>query len=153
LQADLSQPLTFATSAAFDLVFSALTLHYIEDWRLLFREFFRILRANGMVVFSVNHPIYDSETRQTSVYYDTELCEMVWKNFGEPYPKITIYRRPFSAIINPILEAGFRLDMVSEPQPLPEYQTNSPAEYERWMRNPSLLLARAIKPQRQVIGG
>jgi hypothetical protein len=47
--------------------------------------------------------------------------------------------------VNPIIEAGFRFDTISEPQPQPEFQITSPAEYERWMRNPSLLLVRAVK--------
>ncbi len=146
LQADLNQPLTFAADSSFDLVFSALTLHYIEDWHALFQEFFRVLRPGGVVVFSVNHPIYDMETRKTYNYYDTELCEMLWKNFGEPYPRVKIYRRPLSAMINPIIEAGFRLDTLSEPKPLPEFEHTSPDEYARWSRKPSLLCVRAIKP-------
>jgi SAM-dependent methyltransferase len=145
-QADLNQPLTFADDQAFDLVLSTLTLHYIADWRALFTEFYRVLRKGGVVVFSVNHPIYDMETRKTYNYYATELCEMLWKNFGEPYPKISIYRRPFSEMINPIVETGFRLDTLSEPRPLPEFKDTSPEEYERWSREPSLLCVRAIKP-------
>jgi SAM-dependent methyltransferase len=145
LQADLNQPLTFAADESFDLILSALTLHYIEDWRALFAEFYRVLRHNGAVVFSVNHPIYDLETRKTYNYFDTELCEMLWKNFGEPYPRVSIYRRPLCAMLNPIIEAGFRLDILSEPKPLPEFEQTSPEDYARWTREPSLLCVRAIK--------
>ena len=143
-QVDLSQPLDFA-DASFDLVFSALTLHYIEDWRALFKEFSRVLRAHGQVVFSVNHPIYDLETRKDSNYYETELCEMIWKNFGEPYPHVKIYRRPLSEMLNPIAEAGFRLEAISEPKPLPEFESAAPEDFARWSREPSLLCVRAIK--------
>lgn len=146
VQADLNEPLTFAADESFDLVLSALTLHYIADWYALFKEVFRVLRSGGAVVFSVNHPIYDMETRKTYNYYETQLCEMLWKNFGEPYPKVIIYRRPLSAMINPIIEAGLRLDILNEPQPLPEFKETSPDEYERWTREPSLLCVRAIKP-------
>ena len=74
-----------------------------------------------------------------------ELCEMLWKNFGEPYPKVSIYRRPLSAMLNPIIKAGFSLDILSEPKPLPEFEQSSPDDYARWMREPSLLCLRVVK--------
>ncbi|OJJ08382.1 hypothetical protein ASPVEDRAFT_395310 [Aspergillus versicolor CBS 583.65] len=41
----------------YDLVYSSLTLHYIEDLSRLYREIHTALRKGGKFVFSVEHPI------------------------------------------------------------------------------------------------
>ncbi len=45
--ADMSKPLDFLESDSFDVVLSPLVLDYIEDWRRVFSEFYRLLRPAG----------------------------------------------------------------------------------------------------------
>lgn len=44
--------------AAFDLVYSSLALHYVENLEYLIRQVHVALRPGGRLVFSVEHPIY-----------------------------------------------------------------------------------------------
>src|SRR5918912_804330 len=53
---DLGKPLDFLADASFDIVLSALALDYVEDWEQVFREFHRVLRQPGHLIFSVGHP-------------------------------------------------------------------------------------------------
>ncbi len=52
-QADLSKPLNFLDSSSFDVVLCPLVLEYIEDWHSVFAEFYRDLRPQGHIIFSV----------------------------------------------------------------------------------------------------
>jgi hypothetical protein len=71
---------------------------------------------------------------------------MFWSGFGEPYPEITAYRRPFAAMINPILEVGLVLDRLLEPLPTEEYRRVDPEGYKRLMNQPAFIVVRALKP-------
>ena len=48
---------------SFDLVYSSLTLHYLEGLKALFAEAHRALVPGGRLIFSVEHPIYTAPNR------------------------------------------------------------------------------------------
>jgi len=50
--ADLAQPLSFASDAAFDGIVSSLVLHYLREWGPTLAEFRRILKPEGWLLFS-----------------------------------------------------------------------------------------------------
>src|SRR5947208_3677609 len=56
-RADLNQTLGFLPDETIDLVVCALALDYVRDWRLPLREFHRALRASGVFIFSMEHPM------------------------------------------------------------------------------------------------
>jgi SAM-dependent methyltransferase len=85
--ADLSQPLAFANSGEFDLVFSALTLHYLKDWDAVLGEFCRVLRPAGLLIFSTHHPSADFARHRESSYFETVLVEEQW-----PVGRVQFYR-------------------------------------------------------------
>lgn len=59
-RADL-ETLTLPARSA-DLVYSALSFHYIVDLKRLFGEIARVLRPDGAFVFSVEHPMFTAPT-------------------------------------------------------------------------------------------
>jgi SAM-dependent methyltransferase len=142
-QADLGQPLPFP-DAVFDLVISPLVLDYIEDWHHVFREFYRVLRTPGHVVFSVGHPFFDFVYFKSDNYFATERVGMEWKGFGTPV-YVPTFRRPLQAAINPLIQAGFVLERILEPQPIQEFAEADPERYERLMREPNFMCVRARK--------
>jgi SAM-dependent methyltransferase len=150
LEWDLAQPLTFAEDGEFDVVVSPLVLDYIEDWGSTLREFFRVLKDDGVLVFSVGHPWADwqlaSQRRLVAeTYFDIERYTMRFTGFGEPYPEVTSYRRPLEAVLNAVTDVGFRLDRVLEPRPTEEFRAVDPERYERLLREPIFLCVRAVK--------
>ncbi|KAK0712395.1 S-adenosyl-L-methionine-dependent methyltransferase, partial [Lasiosphaeria miniovina] len=56
--AQLQQLLPGAGNNTLDVVFSALALHYLENLPRLVAHVHRVLRAGGVFVFSVEHPIF-----------------------------------------------------------------------------------------------
>lgn len=143
-QADLGQPLDFLETASFDLVISPLVLDYIEDWHGVFGEFHRVLRTGGHLVFSIGHPFWDYLYFKTDNYFSTEQKEMVFHSISAT-TRIPVFRRPLQAIINPLLETGFALEHLLEPQPTPEFAKADPSDYERLMHEPNFLCVRARK--------
>lgn len=145
-QADLGQPLSFANGADFDLIICPLVLDYIEDWDATFKEFYRVLKPGGYFVYSAGHPMSDFRFSASGDYFQTELFELLWRWDGQggPFP-IKSYRRPLQAMLNPMIEAGFVLDRILEPQPIAEFQAADPEDYEKLMREPVFILMRGRK--------
>jgi SAM-dependent methyltransferase len=144
-QADLGSPLSFLDSGTFDVVLSPLVLDYIKDWDRTFAEFYRVMRAKAYFIFSVSHPYFDFNYFKSSNYFETELVECEWRGFNNIRIKMPSYRRPMSALINPLLETGFRLEKIVEPKPTEEFKIADPKHYEELNRFPSFLCIRARK--------
>ncbi len=145
IQANLEAPLDFLGDASFDIVVAPLVMDYVKDWETAFREFHRVLKPLGSLVFSMEHPYvkyYDHQ--EGSNYFNVELVEYTWRGFGKPVT-VPSYRRPMSAVINPLIQAGFILDQILEPLPTAEFKEKDPQDYEELMRNPGFMCVRAIK--------
>lgn len=144
LRADFGRPLGFLASASFDLVLSALALDYIKAWDDVFREFYRLLRQPGHLVFSIGHPLADFLLHPGGNYFETELVHWLWSGFGMPV-SMPSYRRPLSAVIDPLLRAGFALERILEPTPTEQFRQEEPEDYEKLSRHPGFLCLRATK--------
>lgn len=143
--ANLEAPLDFLADGSFDVVVCPLVMDYIKDWESTFKEFHRVLREGGCLVFSMEHPYpkYDYH-RQTSNYFNVELVEYVWRGFGKPV-RVPSYRRPMSGVINPLVKAGFILEQILEPLPTEEFSLVDPDDYEELIRSPGFMCVRAVK--------
>lgn len=149
IQAALGEPLDFLEAASFDLIVSALALDHVKDWAAVFAEFFRVLREPGLLVFSVLHPADEFfDHHPDGNYFEIERVEMEfnWQAFGA-HARVPYYRRPLSAMLDPLLEAGFVLERLLEPQPIPEFKKQEPRDYEKLMRQPGFICFRARKGQ------
>ena len=145
LQADFEEPLDFASDEEFDIVLSSLALDYVEDWHPVFNEFFRVLKSGGTLVFSVGHPFGGYRRfREDTGYFQTEAKKEIWTGFGFEI-EVPFYRRPLSAIVNPLIAAGFVLERILEPIPLEEFKRSDPQDYEKLIKEPGFLCVRAQK--------
>jgi SAM-dependent methyltransferase len=55
------------------------------------------------------------------------------------------YPRPLSAVVNPLLEAGFRLEELVEPRPTERFREKEPEAYDRLQKRPYWLCVRATR--------
>ncbi|WP_088034440.1 class I SAM-dependent methyltransferase [Evansella clarkii] len=138
---DLQEPLPFEDDS-FDIIVSSLTLHYIKDWTSTFQEFSRILKAGGMLLFSVHHPFMDFTRFDCKDYFKTQLLKETWKK-----PDITIdvsfYRRPMHCIINETTQF-FHLDKLIEPKPQEKMKVIKEEAYFYLMTRPHFLIVKAL---------
>ena len=141
LQADLSQPLTFAADEEFDVAVCPLVLHYLRDWHAPLRELHRVLKPGGVLVFSTHHPFNDWKQFNTEDYFATDLLHDEWEDVG----KVSFYRRPLTAMCDALHSAGFWIERILEPLPTEDFRCANPALYENLMRNPWFLVFRAVK--------
>jgi len=139
LQADLAQPLAFASDAEFDLAVCPLVLHYLRDWTPPLRELHRVLKRQGVLVFSTHHPFNDWRLFNREDYFATELLEDEWQDIG----KVRFFRRPLTEMCEALHSAGFWIEQLLEPRPTEGFQRVDPVNYERLKRNPWFLAVRA----------
>jgi ubiquinone/menaquinone biosynthesis C-methylase UbiE len=145
VHANLEQPLDFLRDGWFDIVVSPLVMDYLKDWEQVFGEFYRVLKGGGHLVFSMEHPYAQYAIHQeSSIYFDVERVEYVWNGFGEPV-RVPSYRRPMSAVINPLIRAGFILEQILEPLPTEEFRQEDPEDFAELSRRPGFMCVRASK--------
>jgi SAM-dependent methyltransferase len=146
LQADLATVGSLFEPSSFDVVVSALTLHYVEEWQPIFDGFADVLRPGGAFVFSIQHPFDSFRRYDAGSYFSVEQVSREWDSFEDPV-EMPAYRRPVSAVFNPLVDAGFALDRVVEPTPLPSFEEKLPEAYETLSREPRFMCVGAHLPE------
>lgn len=146
VQADLSAALPYG-SGQFDMVFSALALHYIQDWTVPLEEFARVLKPGGRLVFSTHHPFMDHSLASGDNYFATYAFEETWDRGGRQI-LMRFWHRPLSAMIHAIKEAGFLIENIEEPMPLDQAHEEFPEAYQSLTTAPRFLFFSARKSSR-----
>jgi SAM-dependent methyltransferase len=122
---------------AFDLAYSSLTLHYLQNLAELFATVHRALVPGGSFVFSAEHPLY---TEPGPDYLDEGPRKTNW--FAEGVVK---QHRTLATYLNLLIDAGFTVRRVEEWGPTPAEIAAHP-EWKIDHRRPSFLLVSAVTP-------
>src|SRR6202034_4426290 len=83
------------------------------------RSFRRMLRPNGWLVLSLDHPFAPPLRSQRGGYFDTELVSDTWRK-GDVEVTQHFWRRPLSDVTDAFAGAGFVIDRVIEARPSAE---------------------------------
>lgn len=137
----------------FDVAISSLALHYVESFADVCQNVYRALAAGGSFVFSVEHPIFTAKAEQ-DWHYGADGEKLHWPVDG--YYKegareanfldhtVVKYHRTVSSYVNALLESGFRITKLSEPQPTQEMLDQIPEMHDE-LRRPIFLMIAAVK--------
>lgn len=136
---DLNQPLYWVGDDSIDLVVLALALNYVDDRVALLREFHRVLRPAGAVVISTTHPLYDWQ-RLGGSYFTVEAVHSSL-NPDRDWP-VRAWRRPLTHVCREFRDAGFIIDELIEPRPIPEMARSDPETYTRLEHAPAFIAFR-----------
>ncbi|AAQ57849.2 class I SAM-dependent methyltransferase [Chromobacterium violaceum] len=136
--------------AAFDLVYSSLTLHYIEDLAGLLATCHRALKPGGRLVFSIEHPIFMAATQPQ--WLQDAQGQRCWpvSGYQDEGPRVTHWladgvikrHRTIGTLLNLVMAAGFTLRHVEDWGPSAEQVAAMPELAEERER-PMLLLVAA----------
>ncbi len=113
VSADLAAP-PFV-DASFDGVVCSLALHYLEDLTPTLRDFARIVRPDGWVLVTLDHPFAASVSEPEPEYFSTRLVSETWTKRGV---RVTqhFWRRPLGATVDAFATAGLRIERIVEPR-------------------------------------
>lgn len=138
LQADINNPFSFADDGVFDIAVAPLVLHYLEHWEGVLSEIHRVLKPEGVLVFSTHHPFADYQLFGTGSYFTTEQVVDTW-DVGT----VRFYRRSLTAITEALACSGFLIERLVEPLPTETFREKNPQGYEKLMKEPNFLTIRA----------
>lgn len=137
----------------FDVAYSSLALHYIENLPALVDQVYKSVKPGGTFIFSVEHPIWTAP-RNPDWIKDAEGHE-VWPLDGYLFegPRTTNWlaegvvkqHRSIATYIMMLLDAGFILSAIDEWGPTPEQLQEYP-DWARARHRPPFLLVKATKP-------
>jgi 2-polyprenyl-3-methyl-5-hydroxy-6-metoxy-1,4-benzoquinol methylase len=120
-----------------DIVFSAFALGYVEDLRSCFREAQRVLKLDGLFVWSQGHPCYildGASLRPARSYFKTGM-----QIYGEGEAEIpfAVNHHTISDYINLLAETGFYVERMVEPDSRNRYPSDP--WYGMWDYIPELM--------------
>ncbi|MFI1065983.1 class I SAM-dependent DNA methyltransferase [Streptomyces spororaveus] len=135
---DLNGPLPFDDDA-FDDVVASLVLHYLEDWGPTLAELRRVIRPGGRLIASVDHPFVAYTIKDPRPdYFATTSYTFDWTFSGQSAP-MRFWRKPLHAMTEAFTTAGFRLSVISEPQPDPAARELFPDDFHALSARPCFL--------------
>jgi len=138
-----------------DIVLCAMMLEYVDDITALFAQARRVLRAGGFVAASVVHPVRMGSRREAlpdsdkAVVVDRYLTlrehGFAWLRDGQGRPvTFTSHHRTVEQYVSALREAGFLIEQILEPAPVPEAAALCPHIAEDGLRCPQFMLLRAV---------
>lgn len=142
---DLAARLDWLADDSVDLALFALALEYLDDRTSALRELRRVLRSDGALVLSRQHPTGDW-LRHGGSYFDVRVIEEVWSKGW----RVRYWLAPLERTCEELREAGFLIERLLEPRPEPEAADIDRDDYERLLREPRGFLAiRALPDPRR----
>ena len=135
--------------AGFDLAYSSLALHYVEDFARLTCEVRRALRRDGRFVFSVEHPIYMAPG--AADWVSLPDGRRVWPLDGYQregprttdwlVPGVVKHHRTLETTLNALIDGGFSIRRVEAWKPSAEQLETIPEAAQELDRPMFLLVA------------
>lgn len=138
LRVDLNNGLEAFEDNTFDIIYSSLVIHYIDDLNSLFKEFSRVLHPGGLLVFSTDHP--DNPDFKDKVYTGKEVSSVFWQSYNL---HMEVYERPWSEITGALANNHFQVEEVLTPQPTLACKEKYPKDFEYLSNNPHFICVRA----------
>ena len=135
-----AEEMTFDDNS-FDFVFSSLVMHYFKNWSKVLGQIYRVLKPNGVFLFSTLHPVKWSSTKLNDEDGKAYACITVFekdrktgkqkiygdclniKKVTETWMKsltVTLYPRSITEMFRPLFKAGFEVVDIYEPKAIEE---------------------------------
>mgnify|MGYP003418610646 FL=1 len=137
---------------SYDCVISNLVLHYIADIDEIFRKVYLTLKADGIFLLNIEHPVFTAGVNQDWIY-NANGKPQYWPVDDYFYPgervthflgqDVTKQHHTLTQILSGLINAGFRLEAVEEATPSVDMMGIPGMSDE--MRRPMMLLIKSLK--------
>ena len=146
IQGDI-ESLTMFDDEIFDIAISIFALDWMQDLNAAFKEAYRVLKPNGVFVFSTQHPIYNllgaEELDLKKLKIAQSYFEKEWTFNDSTGIDLRVHASKISDIINGLIRIGFNIESILEPKPLETEVI--PQRQEIFKMIPSTLICKALK--------
>lgn len=150
----------------FDLVFSSLAVDYVEDFSRLLQQVSAGLAEGWEFIFSCFHPVkwwgetirknwtntfllgYSKEWLSSGLCYGNYLKRREIEDIIFDELKIKYYYKPFSYILECILESDFEVKTFLEPVPIPEFKKKNPVFFDIHSKIPVFMVFKLVKKKK-----
>lgn len=139
----------------FDLVYSSLAFHYIEDFNKLIKNIYGLLNPGGHLLFSQEHPIITATVDGKGYFNKNEKGEKIsytFSNYNQSGKRrsywivdgVIKYHRTMGEIITSVAKNGFVIETLCEPIPQQWAVEKLPAIAKEFIK-PNFMIVRAKK--------
>lgn len=138
-------------SKTFDFVTSSLVMHYMQDLNYVFAEVARVLKENGIFIFSMHHPMFKNhrtimvdgkKEKILKPYFNNGLYE--WSMFNSEMV-VHSYHHTFEDIIGNLIKNGFNITKLIEPRPTESSKDQFPEDFEKASNYPTFVIIEVKK--------
>ncbi len=128
----------------FDVVLATLIFDHIEDWNIFLKEIKRILKKDGILVFSTYNPVtYKLKTkvwffkkfREVNDYFNEDWKNEIWGK-KEKTGKIAHHHKTYGTIVKLLVGNGFEIVDYEDAFPTKESKRQYPEYYKRFSNSP-----------------
>lgn len=139
---------------SFDIILASLVIHYFEDPTNVFKEFHRVLKNGGVLVFSTNHPVNSCIDRFTKYKNKSSIIisdyfkkrKFYWNSKRMGNIKIPSIHFTFDDIFRFILKNGFQIEDFKEAQLSKKDEKILGKEfYNKWKNIPTFVVFKCKK--------
>ena len=111
-------------SNSMDIVFSAFALQYSPNLSEVFKQVYRVLKKNGIIVFSFDHPFFaivnPANQKIADSYFNTGKHTIMHSWVDKSLHQFVYYRVKISDIFNALKENNFSIERIIEPMTFKE---------------------------------
>ncbi|MBQ7292750.1 MAG: class I SAM-dependent methyltransferase [Clostridia bacterium] len=142
-----------ALGEKFDVIYSSLAFHYVENFAEFAESMLTLLNNGGWLLFSQEHPIITATLNGKGHFNRDENGERVsytFSNYNQPGKReirwfvdgVVKFHRPMGEIITSLAKAGFVIDTLCEPTPEKWAVEKLPAIAKEYLK-PNFLIVKA----------
>lgn len=134
----------------FDIVSSSLAFHYISDFVSVVKKINNVLKQNGILVFSQEHPIATAKKIADGWAKDENKEKLHWilDDYNEEGIRkqqwfidgVVKYHRTLSTIVNTLIENNFKIIKILEPIATEKAEKLNPKLKEERRRPPFIII-------------
>lgn len=141
IQANIEKPLDFLADNTFDIIIAPLVIHYVEDQHALMKELARVLKSQGLLIFSTHQPHGVFYRFKLKNYFTPQIIHDYWASLN-----ITVqyYHHSWHDLSDSLYQAGFIIEKITEPLPQDGLRQD-PELYQLITTQPWFLFVRAVK--------